>query len=148
MTIVLVSAILLPACWLGTFIPPGKDGLPFGSNNPPDGSAYGIIPANVSPGNIFDPESTTDFGNGPSGRAYVQYSATITLKNFTGSLSDISNATFFYGTGSEDLTTFSGSPGPGPGGQSVPEPSKLVAIFGLASMGLIGLAWRRRKQAA
>ena len=44
---------------------------------------------------------------------------------------------------------FAGQPGSGVGGgPAVPEPSKLVAMFGLASMGLIGLAWRRRKQAA
>jgi uncharacterized protein (TIGR03382 family) len=32
-------------------------------------------------------------------------------------------------------------------GQAVPEPSGLVALLGLAGMGLVGLVWRRRAAA-
>jgi hypothetical protein len=107
---------------------------------PPDGSAYGIIPTANAEGPLYS--------DGTSGLAYVQNSVTITLPGFGGnSLKDISNVFFQYGTGA-------GEPGFGGGSTTgivppppVPEPTGLAALLGLASMGFVGLIWRRRKQA-
>jgi hypothetical protein len=121
---------------LGLFGPgnlfPGSDLQPPTS---PDGLQYGLTSAG----------DDTTTGNAPvtGDNALIKNSVVFTLSGLPSTflLSGISNVGFQYGTSLTD-TSFPGvTPGPTPGGGTVPVPSTL-ALFGV---GMAGLAWVRRR---
>jgi hypothetical protein len=109
-----------------------------------DGLDYGILSA----GDDSATGNTGVTGHGPLFKNSLKFTLN-TGSNF--SLTDLGvspTVVFQYGT-AEGETHYSGGPGPNPNDQPpVPEPTGIAAMLGLATMGLIGLVWRRRKQGA
>jgi hypothetical protein len=94
----------------------------------PDGLQFGIASATDNPAT----------GNaGVTGVPITLGSVTFMLAGFGGSLADISNVTFQYGTDLSDPSV------PGTPGHSIPEPGTL-ALLGVGLLGIAGLTRRRK----
>ncbi len=103
-----------------------------GAGGQPDGIDYAITSDNT-PG--FDPPPDS---NSP----LIQNLATFTFSVPDGTTAaDITNVTAYYGTDGAPLEGFT------PSGL-IPAPSALVGLLSMGLMGLLGLAWRRRRRAA
>lgn len=93
----------------------------------PDGVQFGIASATDNPAT----------GIAITGVPITLDSVTFMLAGFGGSLTDISNVTFQYGTDLSDPSV------PGTPGRSIPEPDTL-ALLGVALLGVAGLTRRRK----
>ncbi len=96
----------------------------FGDGSPLQGAAFGIVGPSYSSG------GTTPL---------VKGSVVFTLPGLAANTS-VSNIRLQWGTGLDEPS--------GMGTASVPEPTRLVALFSLCGIGLVGLVWRRRWQPA
>jgi hypothetical protein len=94
---------------------------------PPNGADYGLMPL-----------STTNYSHAQFATTpFIQSSATFEFTGFSGSLSNISNVRFQYGTATSECSM------PGvPVGVGVPEPS-VGALFVVAAVTVV--LWRRRR---
>ena len=97
-----------------------------------DGSAYGLLSAGYAGSDL----------DGLQNRIYIQDAMIFVLSGFSGSLADIGNITFQYGTALSEQAV----PGllvPDPGSIMVPEPGSITLLgFGLAGF----LGYRRFKR--
>lgn len=103
---------------------PGATNQP-SQGTPPDGADYGLVPLSYT--------TAGDNGGVTNNQPYIKNSVIFDLGAFGGSLSDIGNIRFQYGTAISD-THFT---------QSVPEPATWAMM--LLGFGGIGMAMRRRR---
>src|SRR5437868_1704203 len=99
-----------------------------GATTPPDGGDFGLLSAGYT--------TAGDNGGITNNQPYIKNSVTFSLGAYNGSLTDISNIRFQYGTEITDTSI--------PGTPAVPEPATwAMMLMGFAG---IGVAMRRRRR--
>jgi hypothetical protein len=127
----------------GFLVAPPPDDRYFTSNgstnlgNGLDGTGYGIVASNVT--------SVNGNNAGPFFNNFIEFQ--INLNGSTINPDNLGSVVFQYGSDYTENHFYGVPDGPGdgtPGSLSTPEPSRLVGLFGLAGMALVGFVYSRR----